>query len=166
MNGPLYRSQTRSLLVVDLPTALRNAMLMHADHKKLKLVRCPTWLTHRENPASKTLFGKLFGKRSNRVDPDAAHDLALVLHATHLLVGTSGPLRGTAVLSLPLLVATATRGSRPSDDGLTIHGFPGDGGNAGTYFVGLGPGADAEACVEAVFAALEAAKNPPSPPPS
>lgn len=174
MSAPLYRSETRSIPVVDLPAALRNALLTHADTKKLKLIATHAWLTHRENPASTSVFGKLFGKRSNSADPDAAHDMVLVLHATHLLVGTSGAQRGTTILSLPLLVASVTRGSLlagrlqktsaelPSDDGLTISGFPGDQGNPGTYFMGLGPGADAEACLQAVMAAVESAKNPAS----
>jgi hypothetical protein len=172
MSAPLYRSQTRSIPIPELPAALRNALLTHADTKKLKLVAANAWLTHRENPASETMFGKLFSKRANSADPDAAHDMVLVLHATHLLVGTSGPVRGTAVLSLPLLVATVTRGSLlagrvsrpgldvPSDDGLTIRGFPGEQGNPGTYFMGLGAGAAADACRHAVMAAVEGAKNP------
>lgn len=172
MSAPLYRSQTRSILVSALPSTLRNALLTHADGKKLAMVATSAWLTHRENPPSTTMFGKLFGKRSNDVDPDAEHDMVLVLHATHLLVGTSGARRGTTILSLPLLVATATRGGllagrtqrsnvdSPSDDGLTISGFPGDHGSPGTYFMGLGAGADADACVRAVMSALEAAKNP------
>lgn len=172
MSAALYRSETRTVPIVDVPTALRNALLTHADTKKLKLVSTNAWVTHRENPASRSVFGKLFGKRSNSADPDAEHDMVLVLHGTHLLVGTSGAVRGTTILSLPLLVATVTRGSllagrvqRPSqelpgDDGLTIGGFPGDQGNPGTYFMGLGPGADAAACVQAVMAAVESAKNP------
>jgi hypothetical protein len=174
MSAPLYRSQTRSIPIPDLPAVLRNALLTHADTKKLKLVAAQAWITRRENPASQTMFGKLFGKRSNNADPDAAHEMVLVVHATHLLVGTSGASRGTSILSLPLLGATVTRGSLlagllkgsavdgPGDDGLTISGFPGANGNAGTYFMGLGAGAAAEACVLATLAAVEAAKNPPS----
>jgi hypothetical protein len=177
MTAPLYRSQTRSVPIADLPATVRNALLTHADTKKLRLVSTRAWLTQRENPASETMFGKLFGKRSNSADPDAAHDMVLLLHATHLLVGTSGAVRGTTILSLPLLSATVTRGSLlagrlqrpnqdlPSDDGLTISGFPGDHGNSGTYFMGLGAGADADACVQAVMAAVEAAKNPALPAP-
>ena len=172
MSAPLYRSQTRSSSIAELPTDLRNALTTHADTKKLQLVNARAWVTHRENPASESMFGKLFGRRANSVDPDAAHDMVLVLHATHLLVGSSGAVRGTKVMSLPLLVSTVTRGSlvasrlqrpasdTPSDDGLTISGFPGEHGQPGTYFMGLGAGAEAEACVQAVMAALEAAKNP------
>ena len=98
--------------------------------------------------------------------------MVLALHATHLLVGTHGASRGTAVMSLPLLQATVTRGGVlaghplaagldvPADDGLTISGFPGTEGRPGTYFVGLGPGA-ADACFEAVRAAVARAKNAP-----
>ena len=173
MSSPLYRSQTRTVpSVVDVPTALRNALTTHADTKKLALVGSQIWVTHRENPSAAGMFGKLLGRRANSADPDAEHDILLVLHATHLLVGTSGASRGTTVMSLPLVKATVTRGSLlagrlqgvrsdvPSDDGLTITGFPGDQGRPGTYFMGLGPGVDAEACARAVIAAAEAAKNP------
>jgi hypothetical protein len=173
MSSPLYRSQTRTVpTVIDVPTALRNALTTHADTKKLALAGTRIWVTHRENPIATGMFGKLFSRRSNTADPDAEHDMVLVLHATHVIVGTSGAARGTTVISLPLVQATVTRGSilagrlqgapsdLPSDDGLTISGFPGDQGRPGTYFVGLGPGADAEACAQAVIAAAEAAKNP------
>jgi hypothetical protein len=165
MSAPLYRSQTRSIPIPELPAALRNALLTHADKKKLKLVKAHAWLTQRENPASATMFGKLFKKRSNNADPDAVHEMVLVVHATHLLVGTSGALRGTSIFSLPLLGATITRGSAldaPSDDGLTIGGFPGDHGSSGTHFMGLGAGDAAEACVLAALAAVEGAKIPAS----
>ncbi len=174
MSAPLYRSETRSIPIPQLPASLRNALLTHADREKLKLIEARAWLTRRENPASQTIFGRLFSKRSNDADPDAEHDMVLVVHATHLLVGTSGARRGTSILSLPLLVATVIRGSVlagrlqavavevPSDDGLTISGFPGDGGNPGIYFMGLGAGAAAEECVKAVMEAIAAVKNPAS----
>jgi hypothetical protein len=167
MKAPLYRSETRSIPIPDLPSALRNALLMHADRKKLRLIKASAWITNRENARSETMFGKLFGRRSNNADPDASHEMVLVIHETHLLVGTSGPVRGTTILSLALLAATLTRGSLlrgdavPSDDGLTISGFPGgEHGAAATYFMGLGAGAAAESCVEAAMAAVDAAKNP------
>ncbi|CAN5917239.1 hypothetical protein BH11MYX4_BH11MYX4_49210 [soil metagenome] len=158
-NAPLYRSETRSVPIPSLPSTLRNALLTHADKKKLKMVAAHAWLTHRENPASETMFGKLFGKRSNRADPDASHDMLLVLHATHLLVGTSGVTGGTKIRSLSLLHATAKRGS-DADAGLTIGGFPPTAADAPTYFMGLGAGPAAEACVLAVLDALDAAKRP------
>ena len=165
MKAPLYRSETRSILIGDIPPVLRIALLQYAEKHKLKLVGASAWLTSRENPKSTTMVGKLFGRRSNQADPDASHEMLLVVHATHLLVATSGAVRGTSVLSLPLLAATLTRGSllpggeTPSDDGLTITGFPGDQG-AATYFMGLGAGPDADSCVSAAMAAVDAAKNP------
>lgn len=156
---PLYRSETRSVPIPSLPSTLRNALLTHADKNKLRMVAAHAWLTHRENPASGTMFGKLFGKRSNRADPDASHDMVLVLHATHLLVGTSGATCGTKIRSLSLLLATAKRGN-DADAGLTIGGFPPTAVDPLTYFMGLGAGADAEACVLAVLGAVEAAKRP------
>lgn len=96
--------------------------------------------------------------------------MALVLHRTHLLVGRHAASGAATVLSLPLLAATATRGSSiaaafggaldaPADDGITIAGFPGTEGRPGSYFFGLG-GPEADACFEAVRAAIGSAKNP------
>ena len=158
-NAPLYRSQTRPIPIPALPSLLRNALFMHADKKKLKMKEAHAWLTHRENPASETMLGKLFGKRSNEADPDADHDMVLVVHATHLLMGTSCVSVGTSIRSLLLLAATATRGNE-RDDGLTIGGFPADDVDSAPYFMGLGAGADAEECVRAVMAAVLAAKVP------
>lgn len=158
-SAPRYRSETRSVPIPSLPSTLRNALLTHADKKKLKMVDAHAWLTHRENPASQTMLGRLLRKRSNDADPDVAHDMVLVLHATHLLVGTSGAQCGTKIRSLTLLLATAKRGD-DRDDGLTIGGFTPTATDAPTYFMGLGADADAEACVLAVLEAVEAAKRP------
>lgn len=163
----LYTSSTRELALDEIPEPLRAALRAHAEGASLSLGDVRAWLTHRENPKSTSFFGGLLGRRSNSVDPDPHHDIVLVLHPTHVLVGTHGPSRGTSVLSLALLQATASRGTAlgahadaPTDDGITISGFPGTVGRPGTYFVGLGPGPDAEACVEALSAAIVRAKNP------
>ncbi len=171
MASPLYTSTTRELAFDDMPEPLRSAFQTHAEGASLLLRDVRAWLTHRENPTSTSFLGSLFGRRSNPVDPDPQHDVVLVLHATHVLVGTHGPSRGTSVLSLPLVQATVSRGSAlqnafganvdaPTDDGITSSGFPGTEGRPGTYFVGLGPGTHAEACVEAVGAAILRIKNP------
>lgn len=154
MNAPLYRSQTRSIAIPSLPSTLRNALLTYADTKKLKMVGARAWLTHRENPASTTMLGKLLKKRVNAADPDAEHDLVLVVHATHLLIGASGTARGTKIHSVTLAKATMTRGA---DGGLTIGGFAGE---PTTHLMGLGAGAEADACAEAVTRAIEAAQPP------
>jgi len=156
MNAPLYRSQTRSIPIPSLPSTLRNALLTFADTKKLKMVGAQAWLTHRENPASTTMLGKLLKKRVNAADPDAEHDLVLVVHGTHLLIGASGSARGTKVHGVPLAKATMTR-ERGADAGLTIGGFAGE---PTTHFMGLEAGVDADACVEAVTRAIEAAHAP------
>jgi len=169
MNAPRYRSETRSTTIGDLPSDLRAALIAHADKRKLKLILASVWQTHRENPPSRTMFGKLFGKRVNGADLDAAHDMVLVLHASHIFVGTSGRRRGTSVFSLPLLLATLSRGGlvatgpggafeAPSDDGLNIGGFPEKDGAPGSHFMGLGAGDAAEACVLAATAAIDGAK--------
>ena len=169
MNAPRYQSETRSTTIGDLPSDLRGALIAHAEKRKLKLILASVWQTHRENPASATMFGRLLGKRVNEADQDASHDMVLVLHASHLLVGTSGRRRGTTVFSVPLLLATLTRGGlvatgrggafeAPSDDGLNIAGFAEKDGAAGSHFMGLGAGAVAEACVLAAMAAVDGAK--------
>src|SRR5687767_3688926 len=103
MKAPLYRNETRSITISDVPSALRIALLQHAEKKKLRLVAASVWLTNRENAPSDTMFGKLFGRRKPAAAPDASHEMILVLHETHLLVGksvaTSGSVRDTSVLS-------------------------------------------------------------------
>ncbi len=171
MASPLYVSSTRRLTFDEVPEPLRAEIVAHAARASLLLREVGGWLTHRENPPSKSLFGRLFGSRSNSADPDPHHDVVLLLHPTHVVVGTHGPVRGSSVLSLPLAQATVARGGllaralgpgadAPSDDGLTISGFPGTDGRPGTFFVGLGAGPDAEACFAAVSEAIVRIKNP------
>ena len=175
MNAPRYRSETRSTTLGDLPSDLRAALVSHAEKRKLKLILASVWQTHRENPVASTMLGKLLGRRANASDPDAFHDMVLVIHASHLLLATSGRSRGTSVFSVPLLLATLTRGGlvanghdgaleRPGDDGMNIGGFSEDNGASGTGFMGLGAGPAAEACVLAATAAMADAKSavPPS----
>ena len=166
-------SLTRKVSLPELPAALLSAIEKHAADASIQLVDVHAWCTHRTNPPSTSFFGKLFGKRSNSADADTEHEMVLVLQRTHVLVGTHGASRGTAVLSLPLLQATITRGSKlvgalaglasradlPTDDGITIDGFPGTEGRPGSYFFGMG-GAEADACFEAVREAVLRAKNP------
>lgn len=165
MNAPRYRSETRSTSIGELPTDLRAALVSYAENRKLKLILASFWQTHCENPVASTLLGKLLGKRANPSDPDAFHDMVLVVHASHLLLATSGRSRGTTVFSVPLLLATLTRGGlgatrrdgafgRADDDGMNIGGFSEDNGASGTGFMGLGAGPAAEACVLAATAAI------------
>lgn len=168
MGAAMYRRTTRELALSALPPALAAAIEAHASRSQLRLERTRCWLTHSENPPAEGFFGKLLGRRANDVDPDVAHDSALVLHPTHVLVATSGERRGTTVLSLPLVQATMTRGSAiaarvgmaAAADGVTLAGFPGEVGRPGTYFFGLGPEPAAEECVRALESAILAAKNP------
>jgi len=170
MAPPLYESLTRSCPLQGVPAPLLAALEAQAGKASLSLGGVHVWCTHRVNPAATSFFGKLIGRRANPHDPDAEHDMVLVLHPTHLLVGTCGASRGATVLSIASLVATVSRGSvlagafaqradLPSDDGLTIAGFPGVEGRPGTYFFGMG-GPEADACYAAVSAAVAAAKNP------
>lgn len=165
----LYRTSTRELSLSSVPEPLGSKLREYAERQGLKLDSVRAWITHSENPTADGFFGKLFGRRSNPVDPDAAHDTLLVLHPTHLVLGTAGEKRGCSVFGLPLDHASVTRGhalagklgaAAPSDDGITIGGLPGDEGRVGTYFVALGPEPAAAECVRAVQDAIIARKNP------
>lgn len=161
MSEPQYRSVTRTIPIVELPPELRNALVTHADQKKLRLIEAKAWLTHRENTASKTLLGRLLRRRSNHADPDTWHEMAFVVHSTHLLLASRGDSRPTHVdvMSVPLLTATLTRRARradaPSDDGFEIGGFEA----AKTVFMALGSGPAAEECLSAAKTAIEGATS-------
>lgn len=162
----LYQSQTRSLPFAELDPAIRSALEAHARAHQLTLGDVTVFSTHRENPVGSGLMGKLFGRRSNSTDPDASHDLVLVLHPSHLLVATAGAKRGISVLSLPLVQASVKRGlalalpgADSDDDGVTITGFEGELGRPGSFFFGLGP-SEADACMRALERAVHAAENP------
>ncbi|HVJ19797.1 MAG TPA: hypothetical protein VM686_30485 [Polyangiaceae bacterium] len=166
MTDPLYVRSTRGLSSGDVPETFRGPLAEHAAKHQLELGTLQVWLTHSENPPASGFVGKLLGKRSNSLDPDAWHDTLIALHPTHLIVGTHGPKRGTTVLSLPLMQASVQRGraielrrGMPSDDGISIEGFPGDVGRPGTYFVGLGPEPAANDCFAAIEGAVRSAKN-------
>lgn len=165
----LYRSSTRELSLSQIPEPLASRLREYAQKNQLELASVRAWLTHSENPPAEGFFGKLFGRRSNSVDPDAAHDTLLVLHPTHLVLGTAGEKRGCTVFGLPLDHASVTRGhalagklgaAAPSDDGITIAGLPGDEGRVGTYFFALGGEPAAAECAHAVQEAITARKNP------
>lgn len=166
----MYVRRTRSLRFDALPAPLATALTAHAGKTQITLdPGLASWLTQSENPRAEGMLGALFGRRANPVDPDAAHEGALVLHATQLLIATHGEKRGTAVLSVPLALASVVRGSGVSaalaaavpgsEHGITISGFPGEHGRPGTYFFGLEPGAELEACASAVESAIAAAKR-------
>lgn len=167
----MYRRRTRELPLSTLPPAIAAALAKHAADHQLTLdpAQARVWLTHSENPEAPGFFGKVLGRRANPVDPDAAHDSALVLLPTHLVLATSGERRGTTALSLALLAASVVRGSGVAahvaaavpgaDDGMTISGFPGREGRPGTHFFGLGGDAAGADCLAAVESAIRAAKR-------
>src|SRR5687768_11340365 len=125
MAPPLYQRSTRSLDLQHAPEALRAAALEHARPLELSLDGARAWLTRSDNPPGTGFLAKLLGRRSNSVDPDPWHETLIVLHASHLLIATTGPQRGTTALSILLSRATLKRGSAfaargtaaPSDDG-------------------------------------------------
>ncbi len=169
MTGSLYIRSTREVASAEVQQAFGSALAEHAAKHQLELGSLRAWLTHSENPPATGFFGRLLGRRSNSVDPDPWHDTLIALHPTHLIVGTSGPKRGTSVLSLPLVQASIQRGhsrlglpGAPTDDGIRIEGFPGQVGRPGSYFVGLGPEPAANECFGAIESAVRAAKNQPA----
>jgi len=165
----MYQRSTREVEIDKLPAPLREGLASYARAHQLELQGCRCWLTHSVNPASDTFFGKLLGRRANPVDPDAAHDTAVLLHKTHVIVATAGDERGVAVLAVPLEHASIQRGSvagarlgiavPEASDGFTLSGLPGTEGRVGTYFVGLGTEPAAAECFDAVEAAIRARKN-------
>ncbi len=164
---PLYRSSTRELPLAELPPKLAAAVAEHAARHQLALDAARAWLTRSVNPVAEGMMGRLFGKRANPADPDAEHVTLVVLHSTHLVLGTEGKARGVAVLSVPLAQASVRRGSGlaeaagvAAEPGMQVDGLPGEHGRPGSYFVKLGEDPAGEACIEAVRAAVLAAKNP------
>lgn len=166
----MYRRTTTALRLDALPPALREGLTAHARTQQLTLAPdLACWLTHSENPPGEGLFATLLGRRANPVDPDPAHDAVLVIHPTQLLIATSRPSTQVVVLSVPLGLASVSRGSGVAaklaatvpgaDEGITVSGFPGEQGRPGTFFFGLAPGAPLEDCARAVEAAIAAAKR-------
>ncbi len=164
----MYRRSTRAMDLASLPRPLAEQLAGHAAQHQIELRDTRVWLTHSENPPAEGFVGRLLGRRANPVDPNTQSDTALVLHPTHVLVAMNGDKAGAFALSLPLVQASMTRGSALAarfgaaggEDGITLSGFPGETGRPGTYFVGLGPEPAGAACVQAVEAAILAAKNP------
>lgn len=164
----MYRRSTRETKLAELAPPVREKLNQHAAQNQLVLgpdVR--VWITHSENPPATGFFGKLFGSRANSVDPDPEHDTVILIHSSHLVFVTSGAKRGTSAISVPLSLASMQRGDAVAaklgvtgaNDGMTIAGFPGEHGNVGSYFVGLGQDPAGAACAQAIEAAIVAAKN-------
>lgn len=164
----MYRRSTRESTLDELAPPVRAALTKHAEANQLVLgAGTRVWVTHSENPPAEGFFGKLFSSRANSADPDVAHDTIIVLHTSHLVFVTSGEKRGTSALSIPIAQASLARGNAVAaklgvtgtDDGVTITGFPGQHGQHGSYFVGLGTDAAGAACAEALEGAIVASKN-------
>ncbi len=168
MAAPLYSSHTREVALDTVAAPLLDAIRAEAARNSLSLDGARAWSTHRDNRPATSFLGKLLARRSNPVDPDAEHDMVLVLQSTHLLFATHGVLGGTRALCLPLVQATVSRGAvgahlprldAPADDGITLSGFPGVVGRPGSVFFGMG-GPASDDCFASVEAAVRSAKNP------
>ena len=101
----------------------------------------------------------------NPLDPELWREMALVIHETHLFFAVHAASCPTKVdvFIVPLSSATCTRRTArtdaPSDDGFDIGGF-GPEPAAAVHFMPLGAGPEAEACLSATKAAIDAAKTP------
>ncbi|KAF0969646.1 MULTISPECIES: hypothetical protein [Gordonia] len=156
--GPAYQRTTVRADLSALPADLAAALRDHAESRQLTITDdLPAWITRSINPPSSSLTGKLFGRRANPADPDSEHQTLVALHPTHLLVVVSGANRGISALSVPLAVASVE--TPESADGFAVTGFAGQDGRPGSYHLGVGEPHGAE-CLEAVRAAIVAAKNP------
>ena len=168
MSTTMYKRSTRMVRFDELSMEMTAALAEHAQSHQLVLSDdMPAWLTSSQNLPSNSLLGKVFRRKANWTDPDAAHEVLVVIHSTHLIVVTAGEKRGTAVLSVPMSQASARVGSAledtfaaVEDSGITLGGFPGEHGQAGTFYIGLGPEPAGAECAEAIREAITAAKNP------
>lgn len=152
MSAAQYTSVTRSTRIIDVPTAIRNAVVTHAEHNKLQLVEAQTWVTLRTKLPTKSVLRTML----RRPAPAAPiREMVLVVHATHFIVGGSrGVVADAIAMSVPLTSASigpVGHGEGEDGRGFTIHGFSGP---TSTFFMGLGAGADADACVAAVKKAI------------
>jgi hypothetical protein len=168
MSTSEYERSTQMVRFDQLSMAMTEALAKHAESQQLVLADdMPAWLTHSVNRPSTSWLGKLFGRRTNTTDKDTEHDVLVVLHTTHMVVVTSGRKRGTDAISVPLAQASVRVGgaledsfSAVEDSGVTVGGFPGAHGQAGTFYIGLGPEPAGAECAEAIRAAITDAKNP------
>jgi len=163
----MYVRHTRAVQLDELSGPIRDKLAEHAESREIDLRSVRAWLTHSENPPASSGFGKLLKRRANPSDPDDEHCTVVVLHPTQVLVAIDGAKRGTSVLSLPLAQASLATGlgltgaltsAAIDGTGFTLTGFPGE--QTGSFYIGLGPEADAAECISAVRSAITAAKNP------
>lgn len=157
--APGYQRTTTRADLSALAPGIGAALREYSDTHQLAITDdLPAWLTRSINPPSTSLFGKLFARRANPVDPDSEHQTLVVLHPTHLIVVVSGARRGTAALAAPL--ARATMDDELTDDSLASTGFTVTGFHDGPGSFHIGVGApDGTQCHDEVKAAIIAAKN-------
>lgn len=148
---------------------MRSALLSYAvDHQLVVDGALSAWLHHSENIPSSSAIGRLLGRRANPADPDAEHDVLVVLHPTHVMVVVAGAIRGTSVFGVPLAAASISDHPRTTlagnafgeADGFTLTGLSGDEGRPGSFYIGVGPEPAGDDCAQAVRTAVARAKNP------
>lgn len=171
--APLYQSTTHETALASLDPALREAIEKHATGHQLTLDGARVWLTHSINPPGGWLLSKLFGRRSNPADAEPEHWTCIVVCRTQIAIATHGPTRGTSVLSLAAISASARWGMDlgplaamapgvVTDPGFSLEGFPAataNAGRAGTLFVKVSDDSAGRACFDAVVACITEAKK-------
>lgn len=168
MSTSEHERSTKMVRFDQLSMAMTQALAEHSASRQLVLADdMPAWLTHSVNRPSTSILGKLFGSSSDTTDEDTEQDVLVVLHPTHMVVVTAGENRDTTARSVPLAQASVRVGgaledsfSAVEDSGVTIGGFPGNHGQPGTFYIGLGPEPAGAECAEAIRAAITDAKNP------
>ena len=171
--APLYQSTTHETTLASLDPALRAAIEKHATGHQLTLDGARVWLTHSINPPGSGLLSKLLGRRNNPTDADPEHWTCIVVTRTQIALATHGPARGTSVLSLAAIAASARWGmdlgplgamapGLAADPGFSLEGFASatvSAGRAGTMFVKVSDDAAGRACFDAVVACITEAKK-------
>lgn len=149
MSAPPYESMTRSTRLADLPVAVRNAVVTLAEQQKLQLANAQVWVTLRKTAPAKSVLRTLLRRPKA---PGPVHEMVLVVHATHFVVGGSrGVVADAVARTVPLTEASIVPSAPGTEKGFTIHGFS---GASPTFFMALGNGADADACLAAATKAI------------
>lgn len=162
----MYVRSTATADLSALPPDIAVALREYAETHQLVITDdLPAWITRSQNLPASSRLGRMLGRRANSADPDDEHQTLIVVHPTHLVIVISGAVRGVSVVSVPLVQASMSPGTRlggadTADHGFSVLGFPGHEGQPGSLYLGLGPEPEGTDCAGTVRAAIAAAKNP------
>lgn len=139
-----YDRSTTATSLDQLPEPLRRAAQECAESTLIELPEdAPLFVTHSVRSRRPGLLGRL----SKTGDPDADHDIALILTARDVIVAVHGVKRGTSALHARLedcSIADLSRLQAAADvdtgEGVSLTGFPGSSDHApASFWIGLGP---------------------------